>query len=118
MAPRTRGPAEPRKEVDDGRPTVADLQGESPFAQLAKKHWLKPGKKSAKVKIKPQVLKKEIWDVLEQEGFSYKTLLVLENLQILERYAQQELLRLAHTNYTAATYGQGFQMMHPTIMCS
>ncbi|OBT64896.1 hypothetical protein VE03_06453 [Pseudogymnoascus sp. 23342-1-I1] len=86
MAPRTRGPAEPRKEVDDGRPTVADLQGESPFAQLAKKQWLKPGKKSAKVKIKPQVLKKEIWDVLEQEGFSYKTLLVLENLQILESY--------------------------------
>ncbi|OBT51151.1 hypothetical protein VE04_09033 [Pseudogymnoascus sp. 24MN13] len=86
MAPRTRGPVEPRKEVDDGRPTIADLQGESPFAQLAKKHWLKPGKKAAKVKIKPQVLKKEIWDVLEQEGFSYKTLLVLENLQILESY--------------------------------
>ena len=82
---------EPRKEVDDGRPTVSDLQGESPFAQLAKKHWLKPGKKSV-VKIKPQVLKKEIWDVLEQEGFSYKTLLVLENLQILERYAQHQLL--------------------------
>lgn len=85
---------EPRKEVDDGRPTVADLQGESPFAQLAKKHWLKPGKKAAKVKIKPQVLKKEIWDVLEQEGFSYKTLLVLENLQILERYAHQQALCL------------------------
>lgn len=117
MAPRTRGPVEPRKEVDDGRPTVADLQGESPFAQLAKKHWLKQGKKSAKVKIKPQVLKKEIWDVLEQEGFSYKTLLVLENLQILERYAQQQLLCFAHTNYSAATYGLGFRMMHPTIMC-
>ena len=118
MAPRTRGPAEPRKEVDDGRPTVADLQGESPFAQLAKKHWLKPGKKAAKVKIKPQVLKKEIWDVLEQEGFSYKTLLVLENLQILERYAHQQALCFAHTNYTAATYGLGFRTMHLITMCS
>ena len=82
---------EARKEVDDGRPTVADLQSESPFAQLAKKHWLNMGKKSTKVKIKPQVLKKEIWDVLEEEGFSYKTLLVLENLQILERYARRPL---------------------------
>lgn len=87
MAPRTRGLVETRKEADDSRPTVADLQGDSPFAQLANKHWLKTGKKSAKVKVKPQVLKNEIWDVLEQEGFSYKTLLVLENLQILEKYA-------------------------------
>lgn len=85
MAPRTRGTAEVRKEVDDGRPTVADLHGDSPFAQLAKKHWLKTTKKSTKVKVKPEVLKKEIWDVLEQDDFSYKTLLVLENLQILER---------------------------------
>jgi len=85
MAPRTRGNVEVRKEADDGRPTVADLQGDSPFAQLAKKHWLKATKKSTKVKVKPEVLKKDIWDVLEQEDFSYKSLLVLENLQLLER---------------------------------
>jgi intron-binding protein aquarius len=30
-------------------------------------------------------LKTEIWDVLEKEGFLFKSLLVLENLQILER---------------------------------
>jgi intron-binding protein aquarius len=86
MAPRTRGKEEPHQEVDDGRPTVADLQGENPFAQLAKKHWLKTSKKPAKVKVKPDVLKTEIWDVLEQENFAFKPLLVLENLQILEKY--------------------------------
>lgn len=85
MAPRTRTQEEPRRDVEDGRPTVADLQGDSPFAQLAKKHWLKNSKKSTKVKVKQDVLKNEIWDVLEQEDFSFKSLLVLENLQILER---------------------------------
>jgi intron-binding protein aquarius len=86
MPPRTRVKEEPQREVNDGRPTVADLQGENPFAQLAKKHWLKTTKKPAKVKVKPDVLKSEIWDVLEQENFAFKSLLVLENLQILERY--------------------------------
>lgn len=86
MAPRTRGKDEPQREVDDGRPTVADLQGENPFAQLARKHWLKTSKKPAKVKVKEDVLKSEIWDVLVQENFAFKSLLVLENLQILERY--------------------------------
>ena len=87
MAPRKRGNEEPGAEVDDGRPTVADLQGENPFAQLAKKHWLKSSKKTTKVKVKPDVLKSEIWDVLEKENFAFKSLLVLENLQILEKCA-------------------------------
>jgi intron-binding protein aquarius len=86
MAPRTRGNQEPQREIDDERPTVADLQGETPFAQLAKEHWLKASKKGAKVKVKPDVLKSEIWDVLEQENFAFKSLLILENLRILEKY--------------------------------
>lgn len=85
MAPRTRANAEERKEPNDSRPTLADLQGDSYFAQLAQKHWLKATKRSAGVKVKPDVLKKEIWDVLEQEDFSYGSLLTLENLQLLER---------------------------------
>lgn len=86
MGPRTRGKQEPLREIDEGRPTVADLQGETPFAQLAKEHWLKPLKKGSKVKVKPDVLKTEVWDVLEQENFAFKSLLVLENLQILDKY--------------------------------
>ena len=91
MAPRTRTKEEPRREVDNGRPTVADLQGENAFAQLAKKHWLKTSKKPAKVKVKSDVLKSEIWDVLEQEDFAFRSLLTLENLQILERYENYRL---------------------------
>jgi len=86
MAPRSRIKDEPRRDADDRRPTLADLQGESSFALLAKKHWLKTSKKAAKVKVKPDVLKNEIWDVLEKENFSFKSLLVLENLQILEKF--------------------------------
>jgi intron-binding protein aquarius len=71
--------------VDDGRPTVADLQGANPFAQVAKKHWLKSSKWTTKVKVKPDVIKQEIWDVLAQQDFPYRSLLVLENLQILEK---------------------------------
>ncbi|GAW21770.1 hypothetical protein ANO14919_112950 [Xylariales sp. No.14919] len=70
------------------RPTIADLEGESEFARLAKQHWLKASKSTAKVKVKNDVLKKEIWDVLEKDAFAYKLLLVLEGLQTLERYCR------------------------------
>ncbi|KAI1110249.1 hypothetical protein F5Y14DRAFT_429537 [Nemania sp. NC0429] len=68
------------------RPTVADLEGESEFARLAKRHWLKTSKGAAKIKVKNDVLKKDIWDVLEKDAFAYKSLLVLEGLQTLESY--------------------------------
>lgn len=73
------------RDKSPARPTVADLEGESGFAQLAKQHWLKPSRSRAKVKVKNDVLKKEIWDVLEKDAFAYKSLLVLEGLQTLER---------------------------------
>ncbi|KAK1595240.1 intron-binding protein aquarius [Colletotrichum navitas] len=70
------------------RPTVADIEGEGAFAQLAKKHWLKTtrSKRAVKVKVKNDVLKQEIWDVLERDGFPYKSILTLESLQTLESY--------------------------------
>ncbi|TDZ18642.1 RNA helicase aquarius [Colletotrichum orbiculare MAFF 240422] len=68
------------------RPTVADIEGESAFAQIAQKYWLKPAKKSTKVKVKNDILKQEIWDVLERDGFPYRSILTLESLQTLESY--------------------------------
>jgi intron-binding protein aquarius len=65
------------------RPTVADLHGENHFAQVARKHWL-AFKKAPKAR--PEVVKKELWDELEKVDFAYSSLLVLENLQLLERY--------------------------------
>jgi intron-binding protein aquarius len=65
------------------RPTVADLHGDSHFAQVARKHWLTAQKSP---KVRPEVVKKELWDELEKVDFAYPSLLVLENLQLLERY--------------------------------
>jgi intron-binding protein aquarius len=65
------------------RPTVADLHGENHFAQVARKNWL-AAKKTPKVR--PDVVKKELWDELDGVDFAYSSLLVLENLQLLERY--------------------------------
>ncbi|TAQ86777.1 hypothetical protein B7494_g4893 [Chlorociboria aeruginascens] len=86
MAPRTRIGERPIMDVKEERPTVADLQGDNAFALLAQKLWLKPSKKPMKVKVRQDVLKSEIWDILEKDNFAFKSLLVLENLQILENY--------------------------------
>ncbi|RFU35852.1 hypothetical protein B7463_g493, partial [Scytalidium lignicola] len=86
MAPGARVKEDSRHVSDDGRPTIEDLQGGSAFAQLAKKLWHKSSKKPTKVKVRPDVLKNEIWDILEKEDFAFRSLLILENLQILENY--------------------------------
>lgn len=79
-------PSPQAKSVDAGRPTPAEVEEEEhPFVQLARKHWLKPGKKPATPKVKNEVLKQGIWDVLEREGFQYKSMRLLESLQTLER---------------------------------
>lgn len=67
---------------DDIQPTLADLHGDDALAKVARKLWL--GKKPAK--FNPNAIKTSIYDVLEKARFSYKELLVLENLQFLERY--------------------------------
>ncbi|KAK5092127.1 hypothetical protein LTR16_007771, partial [Cryomyces antarcticus] len=64
-----------------GRPTVADLQGDSHYAQIARKHWLTSVKAP---KVKPDVIKQELWDHLEKEGFAFGSLMLLEQLQLIE----------------------------------
>ncbi|MCJ1385979.1 hypothetical protein MMC17_009104 [Xylographa soralifera] len=57
---------------------------EEQWRQLAEAQWSKP---SAKVrKVRPEVVKTEIWDVLEKDGFAFRSLLILDNLQLLEKY--------------------------------
>ena len=65
-----------------GRPTVADLHGENHFAQIARKNWLT----KRVFKVRAEVVKQELWDELEAVDFAYSSLLVLENLQLLEKY--------------------------------
>lgn len=65
------------------RPTIQDLTGDNHYAQLARKYWLG----SAKVKkVQANVIKSEIWDSLEKDDFSHRSLLLLEQLQLLDRY--------------------------------
>ncbi|KAJ4153246.1 hypothetical protein LMH87_009743 [Akanthomyces muscarius] len=67
-------------------PTPAEIEEEEhQFVQVARAHWLKKTKKTAKVKVKNDVLK-QIWEALERDGFQHKSLLLLESLQTLESY--------------------------------
>ena len=65
------------------RPTVDDLTGDNHYALLARKHWLGKSKPS---KVQTSVVKEELWDYVEKEGFAFGSLLLLEQLQLLERY--------------------------------
>lgn len=86
MAPRTRVKEATRQDAEEGSSAGGAGDVETSFTELAQVHWLKPSKKKAtKVKVKADVLKKEIWDNLEKDDFAFKSLLILENLQILER---------------------------------
>ncbi|KKK23443.1 DEAD helicase superfamily protein [Aspergillus ochraceoroseus] len=67
----------------DSRPTVEDFRDDSSWVQLAKTHWLEA---SNVRKVKHDVIKKDIWDPLEAENFSFRSLLTLENLNILEKF--------------------------------
>ncbi|KAJ5778320.1 CWF11 family [Penicillium odoratum] len=66
----------------ESRPTVVDFREDSPWVKLAKAHWL-----DVKVrKAKPDVIKQQLWDPLEADGFNSRSLLILENLNILEQF--------------------------------
>ncbi|KAF2457974.1 hypothetical protein BDY21DRAFT_379029 [Lineolata rhizophorae] len=65
------------------RPSVAELHGDNHFAETARKYWLN---KSKVPKVRQNVLKDELWTVLEREDFAIGSLLILENLQLLEKY--------------------------------
>ena len=82
MVPRN-GPIDSNQSLGNDRPVVGDLEGENHWTSLARKHWLKVTA-SGKVRVKPNIIKGEIWDVLESEAFAFRSLLILENLQVLE----------------------------------
>lgn len=89
-AKRLRSTAASRSQGTSARPASSDNasegDGEGEFASLAKQHWLKKSKRATKVKVKNDVLKREIWDAIEKDGFQFKSLLALEGLQTLESY--------------------------------
>lgn len=66
----------------DSRPTVEDFRDGNLWVKRAKTHWLE---KSKVRKVKQDVIKKDFWDPLEAERFNLRSLLILENLNILEK---------------------------------
>ncbi|EWC44192.1 hypothetical protein DRE_06937 [Drechslerella stenobrocha 248] len=67
---------------EDYRPTFSDLKGGSIYSSIANANWLRrdgPASFSANTV-------KEIYKALEQESFALKSVLLLENLQYVERY--------------------------------
>lgn len=63
---------------------AAETHQDNQWAPIAKKHWL--GKARVPKKVKNDVIKSELWDVLERDGFRYGALLALEGLQAVENY--------------------------------
>jgi len=63
------------------RPTVADLTGDHELAVLARKHWLA----NAPRKVLPETVN-QIWKAVESDANPTFNLLLLEQLQALERY--------------------------------
>ena len=63
-------------------PTIAELQ-QTPYADTARTHWLNV---ESVPKVKAKIVKSELWDRLEKDDFSFSSLAILENLQLLEKY--------------------------------
>ncbi|KAL9122845.1 MAG: hypothetical protein Q9187_000602 [Circinaria calcarea] len=61
-----------------------EVEGENRWYQLAENVWSKSS--SQPRKVRSEVIKTEIWDVLEKEDFDSRSLFQLENLQLFEKY--------------------------------
>lgn len=72
--------------------TVEDPERLDHWNSLAQKHWLKSTKAK---KVDQKVIRNEIWDVLQGSSFEFRSLLALDNLQLLEKYFSREAFRLA-----------------------
>ena len=103
--------------AEDDHLGVGDLGISQYWAELAGEHWAKTSKASKAKKIKPEVIKKKIWDVLEQENFHFRSLLMLESLQLLEKYTTSPILA-KQTDWRLAIYGQAIPKTRRIIMYS
>ena len=58
-------------------------EGDIRWRSVAESNWLTSSAKARKVR--PEVVKQEIWEILEREEFGYRHLQELDNLQLLEK---------------------------------
>ncbi|KAI9669711.1 MAG: hypothetical protein M1831_007407 [Alyxoria varia] len=66
------------------RLAATEAREDNRYVQFAQQHWLESSKPVTR--IQPQTLKTELWDPLEKEDFSTSSLILLENLQTLEKF--------------------------------
>lgn len=83
-APPSNEPPVAAAESTKAATATAEAHQGNQWAPLARKHWL--GKARTPKKVKNDVVKAEIWDALEKDGFRYGSLLALESLQAVENY--------------------------------
>lgn len=75
---------------------LEEVEGHNRWIFLAQKHWLRSKKT---IKANPEVIKKEIWDVLKDSDFDFASLLALDSLQLLEKYIVSMPLRMAFIDF-------------------
>ena len=68
------------EEINQADATKVDDQWQA----LARQHWL--GRTEKGKRPNDILIKRDIWDVLEQSHFAYHSLLSLESLQLLEKH--------------------------------
>ena len=103
--------------AEDGRLGAADGTGLDHWTRVANENWLKRARSK---KVKKDVVKSEIWDVLEKESFQSRSLLVLENLQILESYVRHNKVlttrRLTTTSYLWPSFNEDSSNHHVILL--
>ena len=83
---------------------------------LADKHWLRKSKKPSK--FNTGLVRKELWDALEERNFDYSSLLALEGLQLLEKYVAFQLAKCPKLTVFAVIFGLLTMKTLSTIMFS
>jgi len=66
-----------------------ETEGDLQWRNVAESHWQTGSARACKVR--PEVVKQEIWEVLEKEEFAYRNLQELDNLQLLEKSVMAKL---------------------------
>ena len=101
----------------ESRPTVDDFRQDNQWVSLAKSLWPETSKKSRRSKIKHDTVKKDLWDPLEADGFSLRSLLTLENLNVLEKYGLFRDRQVSFlSNGLIGSFGQRTRRTLPTTM--
>lgn len=85
MATRVR--LKPQLKDANGRPTLTDLAEDNFYSALARNHWHNP---TEVVRYSVDVVK-DIYSRLEKDRFDLSWLLLLDNLQYVERYVSVEV---------------------------